>query len=146
MTLLNATVVRNTARNGGGVFHYGSNPANVKNTIIALNTVAAGGEGPDANGAFTSGGHNLIGIYNGSTGFGVSGDLVGTAQNPRDPKLGALRNNGGPTLTHALLPGSRAIDRGDNAGAPRADQRGVKRPRNGDRNRSRVVDIGAFER
>jgi hypothetical protein len=70
---------------------------------------------------------------------------VGTAQKPRDPKLGALRNNGGATFTHALLPGSPAIDRGAHAGAPRADQRGVRRPRDGDGNGSPAVDIGAFE-
>ena len=29
------------------------------------------------------------------------------------PLLGPLANNGGPTLTHALLPGSPAINRGN---------------------------------
>ena len=32
-----------------------------------------------------------------------------------DPRLEALADNGGPTLTHALLPGSAAIDAGNNA-------------------------------
>src|SRR5262249_32666420 len=58
-----------------------------------------------------------------------------------DPKLGPLQDNGGPTLTHALLPGSPALDAGDNAGAPTHDQRGPGFPRifGG------TIDIGAFE-
>ncbi len=55
--------------------------------------------------------------------------------------LGPLADNGGPTLTHALLPGSPAIDAGDNTDAPEWDQRGPGFPRivNG------TIDIGAFE-
>jgi HYR domain len=53
--------------------------------------------------------------------------------------LGPLQDNGGPTLTHALLPGSPAIDAGDNTDAPLMDQRGVPRPQGA------AVDIGAFE-
>src|SRR5262249_37635873 len=115
----------------------------------------ANGVGRDVNGVFTSRGHNLIGVIDGSSGWpfmiingGISGtiDLLGTAINPLDPKLGALANNGGPTLTHALLASSPAIDGGDTDGAPATDQRGVSRPRDGDFNGTRIVDIGAFER
>jgi hypothetical protein len=53
--------------------------------------------------------------------------------------LGTLRNNGGPTPTHALLWGSPAIDGGSNAGCPAADQRGVTRPQR------TTCDIGAVE-
>jgi hypothetical protein len=56
-----------------------------------------------------------------------------------DPKLGSLADNGGPTLTMALLPGSPAIDAGSAVGAPATDQRGVARPQ------GPGVDIGAFE-
>jgi hypothetical protein len=56
-----------------------------------------------------------------------------------DPKLGPLANNGGPTLTLALLPGSPAIDAGDTALAPATDQRGFPRPA------SLAADLGAFE-
>ncbi len=45
-----------------------------------------------------------------------------------DPQLGPLAANGGPTLTMALLPGSPAIDAGDDANCPATDQRGVTRP------------------
>jgi hypothetical protein len=62
-----------------------------------------------------------------------------------DAKLGALSDNGGPTQTHALLPGSPAIDHGDNAGCPDRDQRGYARPADGDGDTTAVCDIGAFE-
>lgn len=64
----------------------------------------------------------------------------------QDPLLGPLQNNGGTTQTHALLPGSPAIDTGaplgctDDSGNPLTiDQRGGKRPING------ACDIGAYE-
>ena len=65
---------------------------------------------------------------------GVVGDLFNM-----NPLLGPLRDNGGPTPTQALLPGSPAIDHGDDAGCPTADQRGVPRPRGA------ACDIGAYE-
>jgi predicted outer membrane repeat protein len=148
-TLLNCTVVENLALFGGGLFHNPGGTFSVKNTIVALNLVDFAGTAPDMSGAFTSQGHNLIGDGTGGTGFtsGV-GDMVGTSVNPIDPKLGALANNGGRTKTHALLTGSRAIDRGDNAGVPGSDQRGPGFPRRKDGNGDGVatVDIGAFER
>jgi len=108
------------------------------------------GTGPDVSGLFTSQGHNLIGIGAFLAGFsnGVNGDIVGTAANPIDPKLGALKNNGGKTETHKLQAGSPAIDAGDNSGAPATDQRGAGFPRKKDGNGDgiAVVDIGAFEK
>jgi hypothetical protein len=56
-----------------------------------------------------------------------------------DPKLGPLADNGGPTVTMALLPGSPAIDAGNTSLAPATDQRGFSRPA------GRAADIGAFE-
>jgi len=56
-----------------------------------------------------------------------------------DPKLGPLANNGGPTLTMALLPGSPAIDAGNTSVASATDQRGFPRPA------GLAADIGAFE-
>jgi hypothetical protein len=56
-----------------------------------------------------------------------------------DPKLGPLADNGGPTLTMALLPGSPAIDAGNTSLAPATDQRGFSRPA------GLAADIGAFE-
>ena len=56
-----------------------------------------------------------------------------------DPKLGPLADNGGPTLTMALLPGSPAIDAGNTSLAPATDQRGFPRPA------GLAADFGAFE-
>jgi hypothetical protein len=56
-----------------------------------------------------------------------------------DPRLGTLRNYGGSTLTIPLLPGSSAINAGNDAVCPSTDQRGVTRPQ------STHCDIGAFE-
>src|SRR5262249_11823337 len=72
---------------------------------------------------------------------GAHGGLVGSALSPINPLLGPLQNNGGPTATLALLPGSRASDAGDPTvpGLPTTDQRGLPRTVAG------AVDIGAFE-
>lgn len=58
-----------------------------------------------------------------------------------DPLLGPLANNGGPTRTHALLPGSPAIDAGNPAipKPPPTDQRGFPRIVGA------AVDLGAVE-
>jgi hypothetical protein len=132
LTLVNCTITTN--RVGGGV-----NSANgstwLLNTIVALNA----GSAPDVAGPFLSLGHNLIGITNGSSGFTAQGDLAGCAASPIDPKLGSPADNGGSTLTVALLAISPAIDAGTTAGAPATDQRGIARPQ------GRGVDIGAYE-
>ncbi len=62
-----------------------------------------------------------------------------------DPRLEPLADNGGPTLTHALLPDSPAIDAGDNAYAPATDQRGFARIVDGNGDGAATVDIGALE-
>ena len=56
---------------------------------------------------------------------------------PGDTGVDVLADNGGPTLTHALLAGSPAIDAGDTAVCPATDQRGVAR--------DAACDVGAFE-
>lgn len=67
-----------------------------------------------------------------------------------DPKLGPLADNGGPTQTMALLPGSPAIDAADNATCAAApvsnkDQRGQVRPTDGNNDNVSACDIGAYE-
>ena len=150
-SLLNCTIADNTATGGGGVY-LSQNPASppvltIRNTIIAMNQVYLDASGPDVEGAaFSSEGHNLIGV--GGAGFtnGVDGDIVGSNQNPIDPKLGALANNGGPAKTQALLVGSLAIDAGDNNDVQFTDQRGSSRIKDGNGDGAAIVDIGAFER
>ena len=53
--------------------------------------------------------------------------------------IGPLADNGGPTFTHALLPGSPAIDAADNAACSATDQRGITRPQGAQ------CDIGSYE-
>jgi len=55
-----------------------------------------------------------------------------------------LADNGGPTQTHALLPGSVAIDAGSDE-CPPTDQRGVDRPLDGDGDGISRCDAGPFE-
>lgn len=146
--LRSTTITQNAAEVGGGVFDAGdlSSSLVATNTIIADNTASQAN--PDLEGVFTSGGHNLIGSVGTAFGFidGVNGDRVGSGIHPIDPLLGPLADNGGPTLTHALLLGSPAIDAGDNADAPVTDQRGLARVADGDNSGTATIDIGAFER
>jgi hypothetical protein len=106
----------------------------IAGSIIAGNAAASK---PDISGFFTSGGYNLIGDSTGGSGYAQT-DILNV-----DPLIGDLQDNGGPTLTHALLPGSPAIDAGDPnpVDPPEWDQRGPGFPRivNG------RIDIGAFE-
>lgn len=140
LTLLNCTLTGNTG--GGGLRTSGGSNFTVltqlKNTLAAANT-GANFSTLGTNATLTSQGHNLD--SDGSSGFGngVGGNLVGTAGNPINALLAALANNGGPTTTHALLPGSPAINAGNNTGAPATDQRGIARPQ------QPTADIGAYE-
>src|SRR5207248_9403932 len=92
-------------------------------------TTGSAGTGTDLAGSFKSQSYDLLGITNGCTGFSnaVNGDLAGSSATPLDPKIGPLQNNGGPTLTIALLPTSPAIDQGSVSGLT-TDQRGRPRP------------------
>ena len=132
----------NSAATGGGVRGNGTS-VNLGNTIIAKNTATT--TDPDFSGSFTSQeGYNLIGDTTGTT---ITGTTTGNQLNV-DPKLDSLQDNGGPTQTHALLPGSPAIDTGNSNGAI-ADQRGSLRPSDrpdvSNAAGSDGSDIGAFE-
>ena len=65
--------------------------------------------------------------------------------NVADLMLDALADNGGPTSTIALLPGSPAIDAGILGSCPAADQRGLARPEDGDGDQVADCDAGAYE-
>lgn len=136
ITVLNCTIAGNASSyDCGGFSHTSPGVAQVRNSIIAGNSGNFGAS-PDLDGAFQSLGHNLIGSSLGGTGFtnGVLGDQVGVA----NPGLAPLANNGGPTLTRALLPGSPAINAGDPLVFELFDQRGVPRS-------AGSADVGAFE-
>jgi parallel beta-helix repeat protein len=135
-TIANSTIAFNTettAANGAGL-RVAYAIADIESTIIANNT--------------SSGTTQNIGLGIGG-GVGGANDLVGPSPSvslPSDTIIGdagllALADNGGPTLTHALAPDSRAIDAGNNTASLTNDQRGPGFPR--------VVgiapDIGAFE-
>ena len=150
VTITSSTISGNSAQDasgkGGGILNLGST-INVTNTIIAKNTAPSG---PDVSGALTSQGYNLVGNNSGAniTPLDQPGDQIGNASAPKDPMLGPLQDNGGPTKTQALLYGSMAIDKGKYSGSS-TDQRGYTRPVDlstisnalgGDGN-----DIGAYE-
>jgi hypothetical protein len=86
----------------------------------------------NAYGTITDGGCNL------SSDASCSFTNVGSV-NGIDPLLGPLANNGGPTATCALLPGSPAIDAVKDNSYPATDQRGFRRPF------GPAGDIGAVE-
>ncbi len=134
INILNSTIASNTSpRLGGGILV--TEPGtlvNVKNTIVAGNT-ANNCDTTRFGGVISSQGNNIS--SDNSCPFTQSTDKRNT-----NPRLGPLRNNGGPTDTRALLSGSPAIGAGANADCPAADQRGVDRPQ-GPR-----CDIGAYER
>lgn len=144
VNITSSTIVNNTAN--GNIGGYGVNASDVgqnsiRNTIVANNT-ANGGTSPDINGPINSLGYNL---FENSTGATITGDTTGNITG-QDPNLGALRNNGGLTFTHALLVGSPAIDKGNSFGLT-IDQRGASRPLDNPSipNAADGADIGAFE-
>jgi Bacterial Ig domain len=157
LTVVNTTITGNVTdvpvfANLAQGLHCG-NPCLLRNSIVAGNGVSgAWGVPGDTSGTITSNGHNIIGKTTDNSGnpmtvvTAMTGDQfdVGAAV----VALGPLANNGGPTPTHELLPGSIAIDGGE-SGALATDQRGETRPcdlasvanaAGGDGS-----DIGAFE-
>jgi len=101
----------------------------------------AGNTGGDvAGGQSLEAKHSLIGTISGTTLVDQGGNLIGAS-----PLLGPLADNGGPTQTHALLPGSPAIDAGPVPlpafPGDEFDQRGAGFARIV----AGVVDIGAYE-
>jgi hypothetical protein len=129
--LIHSTVTANISNldndgvgSGGGIFS-NAGSVNLKHTIVAGNHDNSGTA------------HDIAGVVNSSY------SLVGVGAE----FLAPLADNGGPTKTHALLPGSPAINAGEPAsvggenGVPEFDQRGEPFTRVfGGR-----IDIGAFE-
>jgi predicted outer membrane repeat protein len=170
-TLTNDTFAANVAAgngSGGGLFNEAKFNTTLVNDTFNLN-VAASGSAIYGDGGTTKLGNTLVadvpqpagngtlfgGIGLSSLGHNLSSDKSGTfltgsgdVTNITNPKLGPLQDNGGPTFTFALLPGSVAIDAGDDSLGgltPSVDQRGVTRPQDGGSGLGPHVDIGAFE-
>ena len=139
------TVSGNSASNNsaGGIFNAVFSTLNIKNSIVANST--SGGD------CSNSGTFNATGVN-----FTTNGTCPGfTVVTSAQLNLGPLADNGGNTQTHALLPGSVAIDAAPDCndvfgnpaspkpGAPTAlvtsDQRGIGRPQ------GNACDVGSYE-
>ena len=170
-TISNSTISGNTATSsfGGGIYTEGNSGGiffgiarlTVTNSTISGNSATLLGNGIYATGTTVTIGQTILktgssgqNIYRNagtvtSLGYNLSSDNAGGLLNGpddqinTDPLLGPLQNNGGPTFTHVLLPGSPAIDRGNPSftAPPDYDQRECPFVRvfNG------RIDVGSFE-
>jgi hypothetical protein len=141
LTLTHCTVSDNQA--SGGTLNEGGGIDNYATVTLISSIVANSPSGGDCFGPISSGGYNLD--SDGSCGLAGPGDQSGV-----NPLLGPLQDNGGPTFTHALLPGSPAIDQIPNGingcgTTITTDQRGEVRPADGDGDCTARCDIGAYE-
>lgn len=172
VTAINSTISGNQSlTSGGGIRVTGGSPANLFNVTLANNVADSDGTGGSETGGGVYGSAKLYNtIITGNLSNGTPDDCSGTVSAPDssiittivtshctvtgsvaqvNPLLGPLTDNGGPTLTHALIPNSPAIDAGFAGGChdPGAaliarDQRGFPRPT---WSSGRRCDIGAFE-
>ena len=141
LTMTSSTVAGNSATNaGGGIFSAAA--ISMDNTIVAANTATTDAEIA----ASANGNNNLIGDGTSAGGLNAAnGNIIGidwTTVLENDGLAPTLADNGGATATIALLPGSAAINVGDDAAAAglNFDQRGAGFDRF-----AGTVDIGAFE-
>jgi hypothetical protein len=125
---ITANVVSSTGSYGGGINSFQA--ANLNHTIVAGNLRGASTK-DDVEGSFNAF-YSLIGDKRNETVNDTGGSLIGQTGSgtnpPIDAKLALLANNGGPTLTHALLSNSPALEAGNPSGVggnPQFDQRGT---------------------
>ena len=160
VNLYNVTVTNNQADanfdgggTGGGVFDFNNGVSTVQpqDSLIAGNWATRFfisfyiPRANDCHGPLTSLDYNLIGTTDDCTYTSSPDDQKNVSAN-----IGPLQDNGGPNWTHALLPGSPAIDAGAPSGCRdqngtllATDQRGYPRTANGAG--TTRCDIGAFE-
>jgi len=130
--LKSVTIANNEAVDGDSIFN--SNIVNITNSIITSSSGGVNCMGTD----LVSAGYNLA--SDASCNLNSTGDLSNTA-----PLINELGRYGGQTETHALLPGSPAIDAANDAGCLSVDQRGFVRPVDGNEDNVPHCDIGSFE-
>jgi hypothetical protein len=139
ITITNSTIANNIAPDyAPSTFFIGQFGGGFVPTLTLTNTIVTGNQwyacekfASGTVGNVVSGGNNLVQDDSCNP---VASDLIGA-----NAQLGPLAGNGGPTQTHALLPGSPAIDAANDALCPATDQRGTTRPQGGH------CDIGAYE-
>lgn len=165
--LRNTTLSGNesTSGSGGGIYIYDNASLEIAHSTITDNEAASEGGGIHLNSGGKLAYHASIiagnrasdgeDCYFDSTalsrGFNVLGDETGCVTEASDLSIASsavttsllapLADNGGPTPTHALRPGSLADNAADNDYCPLTDQRGTARMQNGF-----DCDIGAYER
>jgi hypothetical protein len=160
MSIINSTITGNTSNYDGGVLNRNLGLLTLTSTLIAGNNVynpyvqelipseVTNGGSFHSPGTVIADAFNLFGHDQNA---GVSGftpgptDIVPTV--PLNDILNpTLADNGGPTLTHALVSGSPAIDAvATGCPPPDTDQRGFLRPADGDNTPGALCDVGAFE-
>lgn len=131
ITLLNVTFYLNSSSGGGGIYSAGGSTT-LTNGIIWGNT-------PQNQQILNEGSSFKITYSDVWGGFDGDGNLF------VDPQLMLLENNGGFTQTNALTAGSKVIDAGSPDLCPETDQRGEKRPADGNDDGKKVCDMGAYE-
>ena len=161
-TISNSTFVNNVAGSRGGGLQVKSGTVTVSFSTFSGNSASY--PGPSTGGAVQATGGSITvlqsilanSLTNAVTGADCdqldpgtvavtnslvenNSDCTGTIVSSADPVLGSLADNGGPTMTLALLPGSPAINIADDASCPAADQRGISRPQGAH------CDLGAYE-
>ncbi len=160
LSLTNCSVSGNSADFGGGVENGNGASLSLVSSTLSANTAGFGsaaiGDRSVTPGPVTLGNTLIQGscALPAASVFSEGGNLespgascglgagAGDQENvtPAALALGPLANNGGPTQTHALLPGSSAVDAGVTCPPPALDQRGVARPQGAG------CDSGSFER
>jgi uncharacterized repeat protein (TIGR02543 family) len=139
-TLLRAvTIAGNQAPRGSGILFNGARTIySVATGLIMANLPAAQNCALNSGtGAF--GANDSLSVPGANLESGAGCHLRTSDLSSTDPLLAPLANNGGPTQTRALLPGSPGVDKYTGADCPSTDQRAYKRPA------GLACDIGAFE-
>lgn len=154
ISLNNSTISGNTARRQGGAIDLRDNSTiSLSNTTVTDNTalISTGGISTDVSGANVTFQNSIIansvggdcdiqaGILNIDSASIIEDGSCNT-QRAIDPQLGPLADNGGGTLSHALLPNSPARNTGNLATCETEDQRGQVRD-----DSDGACDVGAIE-